>query len=302
MARTAESLFTEFFLPNYPPDAASDLAKARSTDANPANNPELTAHLADAAARFQALMGQELGIALDGTDASIHHLGVALTAERREAWIARGDLFNIVVHGAAYLGRCIEQNHGGTWRLRRPMWESLVFLKSQAGEADLPVFHWWLKALSDDDLGTRTLGDRYRTYVEEPTTDFAALPVLAKEERTFPRLSKVRYDVFYKYMKANAPEIKDFGSDFPSAERFAELEFKWLEMRWVGGGRMLLVYGLSRMGFHLFWLDAKGFRKSAFMPCDAFPEPVVRFKSDKIEVIRAENERTVAHEMLWWGL
>ncbi len=46
MARTAESLFTEFFLPNYPPDAARDLAKARSTDANPANNPELTAHLA----------------------------------------------------------------------------------------------------------------------------------------------------------------------------------------------------------------------------------------------------------------
>ena len=49
---TAESLFRDVFWPLYPPDAQADLAAARRTDANPAKNPAIYAHLSEAAAIF----------------------------------------------------------------------------------------------------------------------------------------------------------------------------------------------------------------------------------------------------------
>ncbi len=48
----AEELFVRFFLPLYPADARADLARARATDANPANNAAVLAHLEDAAQVF----------------------------------------------------------------------------------------------------------------------------------------------------------------------------------------------------------------------------------------------------------
>lgn len=328
---TADGLLRRVFLPLYPEDAARDLARARREDANPAGNPNVLAHLGDAAARFVAnattLFGEDLG--LDGSDASVHRLSAALTRARRDAWLAQGGppgspdnaLFNVVVHGAAYVGDCIVRHHGGTWSVRRPLWESFVRLVSPAGDAELAVFHWWLKALADDALEGAALGgslaDRYRAHVEVPRTDLAALPPIVRApaneagvdldvpaERRLPRLAKVRYDLLYKHLKAHLPELKDLGADFPSPERFDELGFKWLDFRLLEGAKVLLIAGLGRAGVHLFWLDAGGFRTSAFVPCDAFPEPIVRPRKDGASVIEihlAQDGATKVLEMLAWG-
>ncbi|HEY5145107.1 MAG TPA: hypothetical protein VII82_00005, partial [Polyangiaceae bacterium] len=221
---TPEELLVRYFLPLYPPDSRADLARARATDANPARNPALFGHLDEAAERFVQNARSLFDVAhtslrLDRTDASVHRLSAALTAERRDRWASRGaaggpdnELFNVVVHGAAYVGACVVASHGGTWSVRRPLWESLVRLKSHAGEADLAIFHWWLKSLSDDVLaaasatvesgwtGGATLADRYRAHVEVPCTRPDDLPILVAGERPLPRLKKPTYDLLHKYL------------------------------------------------------------------------------------------------------
>jgi hypothetical protein len=297
---TAESLFRDVFLPQYPEDARSDLGRARSTDANPAKNPHILAQIADAARIFVELAPTALGapsLELDFSDASVHRLGAALARKRLEE---RSELFNFVVHGSFYVGECIVRNHGGAWSVRRPLWESLVALKSRAGEAELPIFHWWLKSLADDP--TATLGDRYRAYVEIPCAKPEELPVIAPPEgRQFPRLSKLKYDVFYKYLKAHLPEVKDVGEGFPSPERFTDYEFKHLDFALVGGGRMLLMYGPNKDGLHAFWLTKEGFDKAAFWPADAFPAPMMKVKGDKLEVLLSRDGKPQSFELLWWG-
>ncbi len=305
----AEGLFRDYFWPLYPADARANLERARSVDANPGNNPSIVAHLHQAATRFaanaRALFGDDL--LLDRTDASVHRLSAALTKERRDRWISLGGagtsespLFNAVVHGAAYVGTCIVSNHGGRWEVRRPLWESHVRLVSRAGEAELAIFHWWLKSLADD--AKLTLADRYRTLVETPCARPEDLPIIAPSDRTLPRIAKAaRYDVLYKHLKAHLPELVDLGADFPSPERFAELGFKWLDFLLLGGGRILLVYGPAEKGLHLFWLHASGFDKSAFVPSDAFPEPIVRARGDKLEIIVSVEGKVQSQEMLFWG-
>lgn len=305
---TAEQLFDTYFLPLYPADARADLGRARSEDANPANNSSILAHLDEAASVFVAkapdLFGRDLD--LDYSDASAHRLGHALGDATRDEWMRQGTpgtagsvLFNAVVHGSAYVGACIVRNHDARWAVRRPLWESLVVLRSRAGEALLPVFHWWLKALASDQ---GSLADRYRTHVEVPTTDLASLPAWLPADRRLPRIAKsVRYDVFYKHLKAHLPELRDVGADFPSPERFSELGLKWLDFARLGDGRMLLVYGLGEKGLHMWWLDAKGFTKGAFYPCDAFPEPLVRVEPDTLDVIVSLGGEPRAHTMMWWG-
>jgi hypothetical protein len=316
---TTEEIFRQFFLPLYPEDARADLARARTVDANPANNPSVLLHLDEAArifvAQSPALFGRDIG--LDFSDASVHRLSGELTPERRDAWVAAGNeqLFNVVVHGSAYVGGCVAASHGGVWRVRRPLWESLVALESRAGSSELAVFHWWLKALGDDTCST-TLADRYRAHVEIPCARPEDLPVIAPPDRPLPRISPsrahargaghVRYDVLYKYIKAHLPELRDLGEHFPTAERFDEYRFKWLDAKLLGGGRMLLLHGQSEHGAVLFWLTAAGFEKSAFIPCDAFPDHVVRGTpdkggGDKIAVIVSVGTKSVTHEMLWWG-
>jgi hypothetical protein len=315
MPVTAESLFRDVFLPLYPEDAKSDLGRARSIDANPAKNPSILAHLDDAAARFAGIAPSALGVAegklaLDFSDASVHRLSAALTPTTRDRLLASGakgtpdnGLFNLVVHGAAYVGACVVKNHGGEWAVRRPLWESLVALRSRAGEAELAVFHWLLKSLADG--APATLGDRYRAHVEVPTARPEDLPVIAPPDRRLPRLAKPRYDAFYKYLRAHLPELRDVGEHFPSPERFAELGFKGLSFLLVGGGRMLVVHGASDEGLHAFWLTKEGFEKAAFWPCDAFPEPILRRREnggeERLEVVLSDGGAMRSFELLWWG-
>lgn len=317
MTVTAESLFREWFLPLYPEDAKSDLGRARSVDANPANNPALLAHLDDAAAVFAANAPVALGLPaealnLDYSDASVHRLSAALTVAQRDRLIAMGTqgtadnaLFNLVVHGASYVGACVVRSHGGRWAVRRPLWESLVYLESHLGQGELPVFHWWLKSLADD--ATITLADRYRTHVEVPRERPEKLAVLiADADRKLPRLKRPRYDMFYKYLRAHLPELRDVGEDFPSPERFEELRFEQLAFLVVGGGRMVIVHGHNEHGLHAFWMSKSGFEKSAFWPCDKFPEPIIRRSEspggeDKIEVILSQDKQLKSFELLWWG-
>jgi hypothetical protein len=317
---TATDLFRELFLPLYPPDAQADLGRARSEDANPAKNPTFNAHLDDAARVFATMAEAALGVAqgslgLDYTDASVHRLSAALTPARRDTLESRGvvgsadnELFNFVVHGAAYVGACIVRSHGGLWAIRRPLWESVVRLVSRAGEADLPVFHWWLKSLADDPAEggqAATLADRYRAYVEIPCARPEELPIIAEPDRSFPKLAKAGYHAFYKYLRAHVPEIRDVGEAFPSPERFADYEFKHLSFDLVGGGRMLLVHGPTKHGLHAFWMTKEGFEKSAFWPCDAFPAPLLRLKNDgaeqKIEIVLSRDGTQAVLELLWWG-
>jgi hypothetical protein len=300
--RTAEGLFKDVFLPLYPEDAKSDLGRARSIDANPAQNPSILAQLAEIAETFVAVAPTAMGapdLVLDFTDASVHRLSALLDAKRRDALVEKGELGNVVIHGAAYVGECIVRLHGGRWAVRRPLWESLVTLKSRAGEGELPIFHWWLKSLADD--ATATLADRYRAHVEVPTARPEDLPIIAPPERNLPVLKQVRYDVLYKYLKAHLPELKDLGEHFPSPERFADLGFKSLAPMLVGGGRMLVMAGHNQDGMHAFWLTKEGFEKSAFWPCDAFPAPMMRTKDDKLEVLLSVDGKPQSFELLWWG-
>ena len=311
---TAGSLFLAHFLPLYPPDAARDLALARATDANPGQNPAVVSHLDEAARIFVArapflFPDRHEALALDFTDASIHRLSAALTRDRRDAWAAAGavgsagnELFNVVVHGTAYVGACVVAAHAGTWSVRRPLWESLVRLESRAGTGDLALFHWWLKSLADDafDAGS-TLADRYRAHVENPTARPETLPILAPADRRLPRLVKPRYDTLYKWIKAHLPELRDLGEAFPSPERFEELAFASLDFTLVGEGRMLLMSGANAHGLHLFWLTASGFEKSAFFPCEAFPEPLVKVDAQTIRAIVSVSGKQLVHEVLWWG-
>jgi hypothetical protein len=306
-----EELFVRFFLPLYPPDARSgaDLARARTTDANPGKNRFILAHLDDAADRFVSsaleVFGQNL--TLDRSDASVHRLSLALTRERRDGWATRGAagsadnvLFNVAVHGAAYVGSCIGTNHGGVWSVRRPLWESVVHLRSRAGEADLAIFHWWLKSLADDTQGV-TLADRYRTHVEVPCARPEELPVFVASNRALPRLKDPRYDRLHKYLRSHLPELRDLGEHFPSPERFEAFSLRWIDFHRLGGGRMVLMAGPSSGGLHLFWFSAAGFEKSVFLSCDAFPDPVVQVTEERIIAMTRERGQERLHEMLWWG-
>jgi hypothetical protein len=320
-----EELFVRYFLPLYPPDSRADLARARTTDANPARNPAILAHLGAAADLFvqnaRGLFGVDLG--LDRSDGSVHRLSAALTQARRDLWAVQGAagtpesaLFNVVVHGAAYVGSCIVANHGGTWSVRRPLWESVVRLKSHAGEADLAVYHWWLKSLADEVLGASaaparpadwaggaTLADRYRAHVEVPCLRPEELPIIAcGGERVLPRLKQPTYDLLHKYLRAHLPDLRDLGRDFPTPERFSAYAFSWVDFHLLGGGRLVLMAGASLQGLHLFWLGAEGFEKSAFFACDAFPEPVVRLRGEHLLAMTSDHGESRVHEMLWWGL
>lgn len=307
---TSEALFERYFLPLYPPEVRRDLAKARATDANAAENPSIYAQLEAIAQTFAELAPHAFGapdLALDFTDASVHRLGVLLTEELRDKWLAPNEdgspplITQVVIHGAVYVAACVVRSHGGKWRVRNPLWESFVRLDSRAGTADLAVFHWWLKALSDDEIGKGRLVDRYRTHVEVPTFDPSSLAVIAPPDRRLPRLAKVRYDLLYKHLRAHLPELKSVGDDFPSPERVEELAFSHLEFQLLGEGRMLLVYGPTKEGLHVFWLDATGFQKSAFFPADSFPAPVVKVDGEKIRIFLSVQKQEITHEMLWWG-
>ena len=307
--KDAVALFRTLFAPLYPPEALRNLDAVRNEDANPAKNPRLFALLDEAASAFAEGVGRSLGedLVLDGSDASIHRLSQALTAEHRTRWLSNvgpdgiPELAHIVINGALYVASAVVRNHGGTWKMRNPHWDSLVTLTSRAGTGDLAPFSWLLRALSDEEIGRGTLGHRYRTNVELPCLSPEDLPAFLPLERSLPRLKKPRYDTLHKYLRAHLPELRDVGHDFPSPERFDELSFSWLEPVILGGGRMLLLHGPSAEGAMLMWLDETGFQKSAYYAGDVFPEHRVKVDGDKIQVIVSVLNRPVVQEVLWWG-
>jgi hypothetical protein len=70
----------------------------------------------------------------------------------------------------------------------------------------------------------------------------------------------------------------------------------------VGGGRMAILHGHNEHGLHAIWLGKAGFEKSAFWPCDKFPEPILRRVGDeKVEVILSREGELRSFELLWWG-
>ena len=307
-----EQLFREAFWPNYPKEAREDLAAARATDANPGGNPDFPARMAAFAETFVrgvSAMSPELPV-LTFDDAGVHRLSSMLGSDLRDALLAKGELAPFVIHGVAYVGEVIVRAHGGAWRFRNPLWESLVHLRSAAGEADLAIFSWFLRALTppESGLGASTLADRYRRFVERPTLDVAAMPVFVQGERKLPRLAKVRYDLLHKYLRAHLPELSDLGRDFPSPERFDQYGFRFLDAAVLGGGRMVMLSGLGEGGFGAFWLGAKGFEGALFVPCDTFPEPRAEVVGDaadplaqRVRLHFAHNQQPLFEELLWWG-
>lgn len=307
---SAEKLFLQSFAPAYTRDALADLDAVRRTDANPAKNPALYASLDGIAEAFTRVAPQAFGrddLELDFSDGSVHRLGAAITPALRDAWLAPArpgappTITLVATHGAVYVGACIVRGHGGVWSVRSPLWESMVELTSRAGTANLAVFQWWMKALGDEEIDAPRLADRYRTHVELPTRVPEAMPVIASPERRLPRLSRVRYDMLFKHLKAHLPELRDLGADFPSPERFEELGLTFLDFTWLGEGRMVLLHGAGEHGVHLFWLDQGGFVQGAFYPADRAPEHRVEVEGDVLRVRLSIEGRMQVHEMLWWG-
>ncbi len=311
-AWSAESLFERLLAPLYPPELLADLDGTRARDINPASNPRFFAELADTARRFQQLAPMALGapnLLLDGSDASMHRLGSALTLEARARCLRERApdglplLVHVILHGAAYTGECIIRNHAGQWQARQPLWESRVRLVSAAGDASLAVLSWWLRALSDEEVGRDLLSARYRIHVEEPCADPSKREpfLLAPTERHLPRLKLPSYDRLHKYLRAHLPELRDLGQDFPSPERFAELAFSWLQPLILGRGSMVLLYGPTAEGIMLLWLDQGGFVKSAFLAGEELPEPRIELDGEILRVHCHWLGKEVFHELLWWG-
>jgi hypothetical protein len=311
----AERLFREQFLPLYPPGVS--LEAVRKTDANPANNPAILSAIEETAALFAQLAPEALAaphLDLDFSDASIHRLAARLDAAARdrlfETRTAPGEppLFvHFVIHGSLYVGACVVKTRGARWLVRNPLWETRVELTSKAGVAELSPFSWWLRALSDDEIGKGTLADRYRTHVEEPTLDVENWPVFLDPGRRLPRLSRPRYDLLVQYLQTHLPEVRDLGDHFPSPQRFEELGFRWLEPRILGAGRALLLHGPGERGVHLFWITKAGFIKAVFFEADAAPEHRVRSDrttdgTEKLIVEASHAGASIRHEMLWWGM
>lgn len=303
-AWTAERLFLTLFRPIYPPELQDEraLLAARTADANPARNPSLVAELDEIAEVFARVAPHALGgLTLDRSDASVHRLAAALDRSARDRLIERGELVNVVIHGAVYVGACIVRNHGGVWGVRRPLWESVVTLESRAGVGDLAPFAWLLKALSDAEIDRAGLSARYREHVERATARPEELPPIVKDPRKLPGLKNVRYDTLHKLLVAHLPELRDLGRDFPSPEQFAELGFLSLDFLLLGGGRLLLMHGRGKAGLHLLWLDHSGFSHARFYPADPGAPHSVTLEGDKLRLAFELNGQKQEHEILYWG-
>lgn len=307
-AWTAERLFSAHFQSIYPDDLRTDpaaLVAARSTDVNPAGNPRFLAELDEIASVFTRMAPAVLGrdLVLDRTDASVHRLGAALDRKVRDALIESQSLVPFVIHGVIYVGACIVASHGGTWGVRRPLWESVVTLESRAGRGDLSPFAWFLKSLADAEIDRDGLSARYRTHVERTTARPEELPPIVTErlDRRLPPLKVTRYDMLHKWLVTHLPELRDLGRDFPSPEQLDDLGFLTLEFLLLGEGRLLLMHGRGKAGLHLLWLDHAGFSHAMYFPADPGADHSVRLEGEKLVVRFELDHAPIEHELLYWG-
>ena len=311
---STKRIFSELFAPLYPPETLARLDDLRSASVEPCTDAAILARIDEIADAFRhlapPLLSQTEGV-LDGSDASVHVLGAALTRERRDLLVDKPTpgvpgmplLASLVIHGALYVGRCVVNNHAGRWILRQPLWESTVRLDTKIGTCDVAPFSWWLKSLSDEEIDRQQLGPRYRQHVEIPCFDADALPVIVGATERIPRLSFPAYVQLFQHLEAHAPGIRGPGDDFPTAERFGEFKLAWVDFEWLGGGRLLLMHGPGQHGgAHLFWMNSLGFLKSAYYPADRAPNHRVQVEGNVLRVVVSIDGTTRRHEMPWWGM
>jgi hypothetical protein len=318
MTITAVGLFDRYLRPLYPEELRTDeaLIVARQTDANPARNPRLLAQIDEAAEVF-AQLGPQLVSAHGGflprltdDDEGVARLSFAIDRQFRDTMLGAsspGDpeapIVRFLTHAAPWLCRVIALAHQGEIGVRRPLWESIVTLRSRAGEAVLAPFAWLLHALSDDEIDRGGLGARYRHYVERARFDPMRLRPIVGDggARKLPKLSVVRYDTLHKYLRAHLPELSDLGRDFPSAEQLDDLGFLALEFELLAGGRMLLMHGRGRRGLHLMWLDATGFSHAMFLPADPGDPHELTIEGDVMTLRFMQDGEPRVHQLLYWG-
>ena len=236
------------FLPLYPPDARGDLAQARATDANPARNPAIFAHLGRGRRRPSRGPGAESPRHRGADRARLH--GRECSSRERSA--SRRETARSGGRPLGRWGRAREralQRGRSRGRLRRRvrqsaqstrargargaprLWRALVShrLASPARPSSRSSTGG-LKTLADEDV--ERVGSRW-PIVTAPMwrtrrRALKTLPIIAtltgaSASVAFPRLAKPRYDTLHKWLKAHLPELRDLGEHFPSPERFDEI-------------------------------------------------------------------------------
>src|SRR6266545_2425236 len=226
-ALTADVLFERYFWPHYPPDVRADPGRFNDLDVNPGRNPTLLARLVESAEIFVRNAPMILGVELSISPKGVGQLAHALDRQKRDALLAvstpedpNNPFFNTVVHAALFVGEVAVRTHGGTWSVRRPLWESVVIRHKPNQKANrsrppgaIPPFHWVLRHLSDAEDQTSLL-QRYHVHVELATVDVASFPVIAAP-RELPTLRKPTYDLLVKYVQQHLPGLRDIGTGFP---------------------------------------------------------------------------------------
>lgn len=309
---TPDDLFERWFWPHYPPDVRADPARYRHLDANPGKNPALAATLSDAAALFVANAPKLLGIAPTWDAAGVGTLARALDRATRDRLLAESDpgdpgnpFFNTVVHAALFVGEVAVRAHGGTWALRRPLWESLVTRRT--GGAVAP-FHWILKALGDDEVDAASLAYRFHVHVELASADVDALPVI-EAPRKLPTIRSPTYDLLVKYLRQHLPNLKDVGEGFPTPAELAARRFGTLAFELLHGGRVLALHGQSPprdddgpSTVEVLWLTAHGYDHADVVPSDRDVPYFGRAVTDEmLEVTVGWKGRPHTHRLTFRG-
>lgn len=311
---TAKRLFNDVFASLYPPEALARRSEIRALPVERCSEPAILARIDEIAEAFVHMAPPLLGIpssALDGSDASVHRLGAALSRELRDELLTTATpdaptvplLATFVIHGALYVGRCAVKNHAGSWVACQPLWESMVRLDTALGACDLAPFSWWLKSLSDEEVQRLQLGPRYRQHVEIPCFDPTRLPVIPPPHAPIPRIAFPIRAQLFEHLEKHAPGIRGPGDDFPSEERFAEFKLEWVDFIWLGQGRLLLMHGPGQHGgAQLLWMSAEGFVKAAYYPADRAPTHIVQLNDPILRVVVSIDGAVRRHEMPWWGV
>lgn len=323
---SAQALFERWFLRHYPEEVRRDYHRAIGTDANPANNPSIAAHLTEAAELFArnapALLGTEL--TFDG--AGVARLAKALDRDRRDRWLSQSTpedptnvFFNAVIHGAIFVGECAVRAHGCRWSARNPLWESRVerFVRdkeSRKAIGPFSPFQWVLKHLDDREIAESRLADRFRVHVEFATADVESYPQVVSVSK-LPKLdggkSPIDYDLLVKYLHKHLAAITDLGPLFPSITEFQSIGYRSLGFEVFHEGRVIAMHSLftppdadpheSTSTVDVYWLTAQGAQRIDRIPCAAHPPYFARKTGDVLEVTTASNNKPRTHRIGYRG-